>query len=84
MPIIASLDLHGLSVAQAKKTLINFLNKHPKKAVHIIHGKDNRYNTHPILKNHVNHWLKQLPGVIAFHSATTSDGGSGALYVLLK
>ncbi len=84
IPITASLDLHGLSVVQAKKTLVDFLNKHPKKTGRIIHGKGNRYNTHPTLKNHVNHWLKQLPEVAAFHSAATSDGGGGALYVLLK
>ncbi|MGY8862749.1 MAG: Smr/MutS family protein, partial [Pseudomonadales bacterium] len=37
-----------------------------------------------IIKSHVNHWLQQLDAVLAFTSALPKDGGTGALYVLLK
>ncbi|MFO7910050.1 MAG: DNA mismatch repair protein MutS, partial [Halomonas sp.] len=29
-------------------------------------------------------WLREWPGVLAFCSATDIDGGTGALYVLLR
>ncbi|HET8706021.1 MAG TPA: Smr/MutS family protein, partial [Pseudomonadales bacterium] len=38
----------------------------------------------PILKSSVNHWLRQLPQVLAFCSAQPKDGGLGAVYVLVK
>ena len=33
---------------------------------------------------YVAHWLKQLPDVLAFHSAPEWKGGCGAVYVILK
>ena len=53
------------------------------KYVLIIHGKG-RENSEPILKNKLNHWLRELPTVLAFCSALKKDGGTGAMYVLLK
>lgn len=38
----------------------------------------------PCNKNLLNRWLPQMNEVIAFHSALPKDGGSGAIYVLLK
>jgi DNA-nicking Smr family endonuclease len=32
----------------------------------------------------VNRWLRAVDNVLAFHSAQAKDGGSGAVYVLLK
>lgn len=81
------LDLHGLTPDAAQHALCTFIETHHHNAhrcVLIIHGKGGRFHEAPILKNHVNHWLKQLPQVLAFHSAQAQEGGSGALYVLLK
>ena len=36
------------------------------------------------LKGKVNHWLMQRDEVLAFCSAPRTDGGTGAVYVLLK
>ena len=86
-PTEARLDLHGLRLDEASDVLVKFIkNAHQqsKRCVLIIHGKGGRFGEAPILKNHVNHWLKQLPEVLAFHSACARDGGCGALYVLLK
>ena len=83
----ATLDLHGLRPDSARDTLCEFINQHSqqaKRCLLIIHGKGGKFGDEPILKNHVNHWLQQLPQVLAFHSALPRDGGSGALYVLLK
>ena len=87
VPWEARIDLHGLTLDAARNSLCDFIDTHSKQAhrcLLIIHGKGSRHGEAPVLKNHVNHWLKQLPQVLAFHSALARDGGTGALYVLLK
>jgi DNA-nicking Smr family endonuclease len=82
----AILDMHGMTVAEAKDALSRFLSQCLQQGVcHIlvIHGKG-RAHSHPILKNKLNHWLRDLAQVLAFCSATAKDGRSGAMYVLLK
>lgn len=83
----ARLDLHGLRSDDAKNALIKFIRQQyalAHRCLLIIHGKGSPQGEPPVLKNLVNHWLAQFPQVLAFHSALTRDGGSGALYVLLK
>ncbi|MCH9755839.1 MAG: Smr/MutS family protein [Gammaproteobacteria bacterium] len=83
----AKLDLHGLYLDEASDTLVQFIDdarEQNMRCILIIHGKGGRFHEPPILKAHVNHWLKQLPEVLAFHSALARDGGHGAVYVLLK
>lgn len=82
----ATLDLHGKTVIEARQVLAQFLlgcKQHGIRHVLIIHGKGS-HNAKPILKNKLNHWLRQTEQVLAFSSATIRDGRSGALYVLLK
>ena len=51
----------------------------------IIHGKGYRSGARgPVLKTAVNHWLRLHLDVLAFVSARAIDGGTGALYVLLR
>lgn len=81
------LDLHGNTIPQAQDKLCQFITQQYQlghRCVLMIHGKGSPTGEAPILKNQVNHWLKQLPEVLAFHSALPRDGGSGALYVLLR
>lgn len=84
----AELDLHGYTVAEARQALGAFLEHclHQNfRCVRIIHGKGNgSLNRLPVLKGKVNHWLRQRDEVLAFASARPADGGTGALYVLLK
>ncbi|HED16632.1 MAG TPA: DNA mismatch repair protein MutS [Gammaproteobacteria bacterium] len=86
--IDAELDLHGLTVNQAREALAQFLSEcqqHNSRAVRIIHGKGlGSAHRGPVLKNSVNKWLPQRHEVLAFCSATPADGGTGAVYVLLK
>lgn len=87
IPWEARIDLHGLRPDAAREALCEFIDKKSRSAnrcLLIIHGKGSRNGEAPVLKNHVNHWLQQLPHVLAFHSALPRDGGAGALYVLLK
>jgi len=82
------LDLHGLTLRQAKKILLYYLQEAVQFegcCIRIIHGKGHRSSKNkPVLKTHVNHWLREHERVLAFHSTKPKDGGSGAVYVLLK
>lgn len=87
IPINATLDLHGENLTSVKSQLNYFFNKAQKsdyKTVLIIHGKGRKNHNGPILKNYLNNLLRQMPQVIAFHSAKAMHGGSGAIYVLLR
>jgi len=80
------IDLHGLTVDQARKRVDSFIADCIScqfRCVIIVHGKGNR-DTPPIIKTMVNHWLQQISDVIAFVSALPCDGGTGAVYVLLR
>lgn len=82
----AILDLHRKTVEEAREALSHFLLACQKKQichVLIIHGKGHG-SGRPILKNKLNHWLRQTEHVLAFCSATAKDGRSGAVYVLLR
>ncbi len=84
----AELDLHGLSSADAAIELDAFIKQGTRDGVRcfqLIHGKGNRsIDQLPILKSRVNQWLRRHESVLAFCSARQRDGGTGALYVLLK
>lgn len=87
-PIEDELDLHGYTVAEAKTALLEFIDeckRNQKRYVRIIHGKGYRSEQKiPVLKTHVAYWLPQHSDVMAFSSAQARDGGTGALYVILK
>lgn len=86
-PIEAALDLHGSTTEQARKQFLDFLSNARKegyRCVRIVHGKGKHGKEVPILKNLVNNWLQQFPFVIAFCSAPNRDGGTGAVYVLMR
>jgi DNA-nicking Smr family endonuclease len=87
-PIEARLDLHRMTVAAARDEVFSFLQeclRHNVRTVLILHGKGDRNPTgHGVLKAHVNKWLRDLPEVMAYHSAQRQHGGTGAVYVLLR
>lgn len=82
------LDLHGMTVAAARVELAAFLTEARRRewrCIRIIHGKGRRSsNRGPVLKGKVDRWLRQRDDVIAFCSARPVDGGTGAVYVLLR
>jgi DNA-nicking Smr family endonuclease len=88
VPVEAELDLHGMTVATAKQAVANFLVQARDaglRCVRIIHGKGLRSrNKQPILKGKLDRWLRLRREVLAFCSARPSDGGNGAVYVLLR
>ena len=86
--IQANLDLHGLISDEARIQVGEFLagcKKRGIRCVRIVHGKGlGSRNREPILKHKVRNWLIQKDEVIAYAQARATDGGSGAVIVLLK
>ncbi|MEM7027162.1 MAG: Smr/MutS family protein [Pseudomonadota bacterium] len=87
-PIESELDLHGMTVSMAKDALGDYLNhcrQSNKRCVRIIHGKGlGSKDKKPVIKNKLNIWLPRIDNVLAYCSARQVDGGTGAIYVLLK
>lgn len=84
----AEIDLHGLSGAEAKAALREFIVDAVARrlsCVRVIHGKGRRSGPRgPVLKSVVNQWMQRADDILAFSSARSVDGGSGAVYVLLR
>ncbi len=84
----AELDLHGMTVQEARPLVASFLERARLKnlrCVRIIHGKGLRSRqSGPVLKGKVAGWLQHRNEVLAFCSARPVDGGTGALYVLMR
>jgi DNA-nicking Smr family endonuclease len=76
------IDLHGLTRVQASAVVVEFLEQclaRGLRCVRIVHGKGLG-----ILKAKLRRWLPQRDEVLAYCQAPASEGGSGALLVLLK
>ena len=83
-----SLDLHGMTVEKARETLWEFLGEAVRlevRCVRVTHGKAVRLDgKRPMIKSHVNTWLRQHSQVLGFCSCQARHGGAGAVYVMLK
>ena len=96
LQIEAKLDLHGLKEKEAFESVKNFiLNAYmqKKRCVLIITGKgikkdnDPWYETKGVIREALPSWLNHpeiRPFILSMTSAKIEDGGSGAMYVLLK
>jgi DNA-nicking Smr family endonuclease len=86
--IQAQLDLHGLRRDAAREQLAGFFREAVRqglRCVRVIHGKGNGSpGREPVLKGKVRSWLVQKNEVMAFTQARASDGGHGAMLVLLR
>jgi DNA-nicking Smr family endonuclease len=82
------IDLHGLRRDQAREALGQFIHDSARRGlrcVRVVHGKGNGSpGREPVLKSRVRRWLVQKQEVLAFVQARASDGGAGALMVLLQ
>nr|WP_315229601.1 Smr/MutS family protein [uncultured Limnohabitans sp.] len=81
------LDLHGLRSDEAREALGQFVRDAKRmgwRCVRVVHGKGlGSPGKEPVLKSKVQRWLVQKNEVLAFVQAKPSDGGAGALVVLL-
>jgi DNA-nicking Smr family endonuclease len=84
----AEIDLHGLTVAEAKQALREFVARaviDGARCIRVVHGKGLRSGHRgPVVKQAANSVLRRMGVVAAFVSARQVDGGTGALYVLLS
>ena len=81
-------DLHGMTGAEALASVRRFIenSRHRgHRCVCIIHGRGlHSQDNLPILKTRVREYLRSHRSVLAYTDAPVSDGGSGAVYVLLR
>jgi DNA-nicking Smr family endonuclease len=82
------IDLHGLRSDEAREALGQFIrdaHKRGWRCIRVVHGKGlGSPGKTPVLKAKVQRWLVQKNEVLAFVQAKASEGGAGALVVLLS
>lgn len=87
-PVQDELDLHGMRRDQARDAIGDFLRRSTMRnhrCVCVIHGRGfGSRGQEPVLKSMVHSWLVQKEEVVAFCQARSSEGGEGALMVLLR
>lgn len=97
LPIDARIDLHGMSQAEARAALEDFVvaSRHGgRRCVLVITGKGGSRGTDDygrprpgVLRDAVPKWLNTAsmrPHILSFAQAQPRHGGGGALYILLK
>ncbi|KEP70334.1 DNA mismatch repair protein MutS [Thioclava dalianensis] len=93
----ATLDLHGMTLAEAQPELIRFIlnaQSHGRRLVLVITGKGKRGDDDGpiprrigVLRHQVPHWLRMMPlapAVMQVTEAHLKHGGGGAYYVYLR
>jgi DNA-nicking Smr family endonuclease len=85
------LDLHGMTADEAKRAVQEFVLRSMvagHRCVLVVHGRGrNSPDQRPVLKDRMKQWLTHGElgrRVLAFSTARPYDGGSGAMYVLLR
>ena len=85
--IDARLDLHNMTVEQARAAVFEFVRDcmtYSIRCALITHGKGEGREQPAQLKSCLAHWLPQFDNILAFHSAQQRHGASGATYILLR
>lgn len=84
-----SIDLHGMTLAEAEDALFRFFRCAVRKGlfcVKVIHGRGLRSPQGPVLKEALKNFLHRSfsKWILAYATARHSDGGLGATYIILK
>ena len=83
----AVLDLHGMTSVEAEVAIADFLGSASRSGLEkvlVIHGKGLHSAGAPVLKKAARRILESHPCAGCFGEASKADGGSGALWVLIK
>ncbi len=90
-PIQRYVDLHGLNKQDAEMRFRDFIltsHRQGLRCVLVVHGRGlNSENQIPVIKEQIPLWLGRGPVrkiILAFCTAMPYDGGTGAIYLLLK
>jgi len=81
------LDLHGQTAAEAVAAVKQFIDSRRLRyrCISIVHGRGlHSKGNVSVLKTRVRQYLRRHPAVLAYSDAPWTDGGSGAVYVLLR
>ena len=87
LPVDDTLDLHGLTAAEAESRLNSFFAKARKagwQKVIIIHGKGSHSKDEPVLTKVGMDFIEKSPIAGAHGIPGAIDGGSGAVWVAIK
>ena len=90
MAVDAKLDLHGMTQSTAHGALSDFIGRaydRGHRCVLVVTGKGIWREGGGVLREQVPRWLNQEPNrakILSISYATQKDGGSGAIYVLIK
>lgn len=86
----AKLDLHGKTRDQAHRALEEFLARAQadgRRCVIVVTGRGRLSEGGGVIRSEVPHWLNLAPNrsrILGFAQAQPRDGGSGALYVMIR
>jgi DNA-nicking Smr family endonuclease len=86
-PLEDQLDLHHMTVDEARAVLMKFIEQSTERGfrcIRVIHGKGMHSGRAPRLKTSARQLLREHPGVLAFTPCKPSQGGDGATDVLLR
>lgn len=87
-PVTARRDLHGMKTPEAAASVRRFVDNsrhNGHRCICIVHGRGlHSEGNVSILKAPVRECLRTHPAVLAYADAPRSDGGAGAVYVLLR
>jgi DNA-nicking Smr family endonuclease len=87
-PVGSRIDLHGMTASEAVAHVKHFIedSRHSQhRAVCIVHGRGLHSDANvAVLRGRVREWLRSHRAVLAYADAPASDGGAGAVYVLLR
>ena len=81
------LDLHGQTAEEAIASVKLFIDNrgHRNRCLCIVHGRGlHSKGNVSVLKTRVRQYLRRHPAVLAYADAPRTDGGAGAVYVLLR
>jgi DNA-nicking Smr family endonuclease len=80
------LDLHGQTGAEAVASVRTFMDGNRRhRCICIVHGRGlHSTGNVSVLRAKVRECLKQHPATLAYTDAPLSDGGAGAVYVLIR
>jgi len=90
IPAQDRIDLHGLTVDEARVELEGFIRRSRQKGlkcVNVVHGRGLRSPGGPLLKKGVRQWIESGPlrkMVMAYATAPAREGGPGATYLLIR